>query len=70
MLEIADNSKKDETPFVGINHVHRDKLRTDVRKWMLSKMVPKKYGDKLDLTSEGEKIEVAPIILKPLNKDE
>lgn len=34
---------------------HR-KLQIDTRKWMLSKMQPKKYGDKLDVTSDGEKI--------------
>mgnify|MGYP000426269079 FL=1 len=27
--------------------VQRNRLRVDARKWLLSKMVPKKYGDKL-----------------------
>ncbi len=30
---------------------HR-RLRVDARKWMLSKMLPKKYGDKLELGGE------------------
>lgn len=28
-------------------HVQRSRLRLDTRKWALSKMMPKKYGDKL-----------------------
>lgn len=31
---------------------HR-RLQVDSRKWMLSKMMPKKYGDKLDLEHSG-----------------
>lgn len=37
-------------------HVQRSRLRIDTRKWIASKLKPKKYGDKLDLTSAGEKI--------------
>ena len=33
----------------------RSKLRVDSRKWYLSKMAPKRYGDKLDLTHKGDK---------------
>lgn len=36
--------------------IAHNRLRIDTRKWMLSKMLPKVYGDKLDLTSKGEKI--------------
>lgn len=36
------------------------KLKADNLKWSMSKMKPKKYGDKLDLTSDGEKIAVMP----------
>lgn len=32
------------------------KIRIDARKWLLAKRQPKKYGDKLDLTSGGEKL--------------
>lgn len=37
-------------------HVQRSKLRVDTRKWYVSKVAAKKYGDKLDLTSGGDKI--------------
>jgi hypothetical protein len=42
-----------------VNHdvIQRDNLRVNSRKWVLSRMNPKKYGDKMDLTSDGEKIE-------------
>jgi hypothetical protein len=46
LIEIADT---------GVD-VSRDRLRVDTRKWYLSKVLPKVYGDKLDLTSDGEKL--------------
>lgn len=37
-------------------YAQAQKLRVDTRKWMMSKMKPKKYGDKLDMTSDGKAI--------------
>ncbi len=34
---------------------HR-RLQVETRKWLMAKMKPKKYGDKIDVTSDGEKI--------------
>ncbi len=34
-------------------HVQRSRLRVDARKWLASKLAPKKYGDKLETTVEG-----------------
>jgi hypothetical protein len=34
--------------------VQRSKLRVDTRKWIASKLKPKKYGDHLDVTSDGK----------------
>ncbi|WP_292213135.1 terminase small subunit protein [Mesorhizobium sp.] len=34
-------------------HVQRSKLRVDTRKWLMGKLAPKKYGDKLDLNVGG-----------------
>lgn len=39
-------------------HVQRSRLRIDTRKWYASKVLPKKYGEKLDLTSKGEAMTV------------
>ena len=35
-------------------HVQRSRLRIDSRKWLMSKMKSKKYGDKLDVTTRDE----------------
>lgn len=32
---------------------NRDRLRVDTRKWVASKMKPKKYGDRVELTGPG-----------------
>jgi len=42
--------------------VNRSKLRVDARKWLASKLAPKKYGDKIDVTTGGEKITTPMII--------
>lgn len=63
ILDIVDCEDQDimldEEGNPRTNHdvIQRDRLRVDARKWMLGKMQPKKYGDKLDVTSDGEKIE-------------
>ncbi len=45
VLEVADNSTGDPA---------RDRLRFDARRWYLSKLAPKKYGDKLDVSGTTE----------------
>jgi len=45
---------------------HR-RLKIDSLKWCLSKMNPKKYGDKLDMTSGGEKLPQVTIFQLPDN---
>ncbi len=34
--------------------VKAQQLRIDTRKWIMAKMKPKKYGDKMDVTSDGK----------------
>lgn len=34
-------------------HIHRAKLMADKRQWMLSKLIPKTFGDKVDLSHSG-----------------
>ena len=38
------------------HEVQAVKLEVDTRKWVLSKLRPEVYGDKLDLTSRGERL--------------
>lgn len=40
------------------------RLQVDTRKWIMSKMKPKKYGDKVDVTSDGKAIEGNTIVFK------
>ncbi len=35
----------------------KGRLQVDARKWIASKLLPKKYGERVDLTSAGEKID-------------
>jgi hypothetical protein len=44
MLDIADDVEGDS---------QRDRLRVDTRKWIASKLKPKKYGDKLEHDVSG-----------------
>lgn len=66
MLEIADDGSNDlmtivkgdmEYEMENKEVTNRSKLRLDTRKFIASKLKPKKYGDKLDVTTAGEKIE-------------
>ena len=54
MFAIADGA----TPAT----VNVDRLRVDVRKWVMSKLAPKKYGDKLDVTSGGKRVSQPTIV--------
>ena len=44
LLDIADNEETEP------GKVARDRLRTDKRQWLLSKALPKVYGDKIELS--------------------
>ncbi|WP_278494925.1 hypothetical protein [Chryseobacterium arthrosphaerae] len=58
------DGKKEIKKIQGDMLGHR-KLKVDTIKWQISKLYPKKYGDKLDLTSDGEKIPGSiPLVLE------
>jgi hypothetical protein len=44
--------------------VQKQRLRVDTRKWLLSKLAPKKYGDKLELTGD----ETAPLSIQKIER--
>ena len=65
MLDIADDGTNDwmethDKDGVAIGwkvngeHVQRSRLRLDARKWIASKLKPKKYGDKMDVNHGGQ----------------
>lgn len=59
MLDIVDDSSQDkvidelddEIKIEKTNHeaIQRSRLRYDARKWLISKLHPKKYGDKIEV---------------------
>lgn len=64
LLDIADDGtndwttkeNKEGTEYEVVNHevVARSRLRVDTRKWFLSKVAPKIYGDKLQLGGDKD----------------
>jgi hypothetical protein len=60
ILDIADDGTNDymenedgKTQYNG-DSVQRARLRVDTRKWLMAKMKPKKYGEKLELSGDKE----------------
>lgn len=61
ILEIADDGRNDwmernaEDGGFAVNAeaVRRSQIRIDARKWLLSKLAPKKYGDKIEHDHKG-----------------
>lgn len=59
ILEIADNGTNDWMTVNGHampsrEVLDRSKLRVETRKWLMAKMKPRKYGEKLDMTTNGK----------------
>lgn len=63
LLDISDDARNDWMRQHGKNdegwvangeNVHRSRLRVDTRKWLLSKMLPKKFGDKIEQQITGK----------------
>ncbi len=55
IVDIADDDTNDFTAdkdgklVANSEHIQRSRLRVDARKWIAAKLLPKRYGDKLDL---------------------
>lgn len=67
ILDISDDGTNDwmirrfgdeEIKVPNNEALQRSRLRVDTRKWIMSKMKPKKYGDKIDMTTNGKDIPV------------
>lgn len=71
ITEIADQSDQDwiwdeekQRNIPNHDHIARARLRVDTRKWLLSKVLPKVYGDKVGLEitgKDGGPVQLAPI---------
>lgn len=70
ILAIADDQEgdvyydDDGNAITNHNVIRRAALRVDARKWRLARMQPKKYGDKVDLTSGDKPIGSVPVVLQ------
>lgn len=60
VIEIDDNGRTKEKKGDMLGH---RRLQIDARKWILSKMNPKKYSDKVDITTDGNEIKQTPTII-------
>ncbi len=76
LLDISDDGSNDLMTIQKGNRTYeienkevtnRSRLRVDTRKWLMSKMKPKKYADHIDVTSGGEPLPQP--ILHVLNND-
>jgi hypothetical protein len=74
VIEISDNANadleiatgKDGKPYLRVNGeaIQRSKLRTDNRKWLMSMLAPRTFGDKLDITSDGKALPApSPLVI-------
>lgn len=52
-MEKKNGDDKDSSWVLNSEHVQRSRLRIDSRKWLLSKLKPERYGDKLQHTGGG-----------------
>lgn len=61
----VDDEGKDK---VDYDHIQRSKLRVDARKWMASKLRPKRYGESTTLRNDEESPVKLGVILYPEKK--
>lgn len=61
-IEIADDGSNDTYKTedgeerTNTDVVQRSKLRVDTRKWLVSKLAYRKYGERIDVTTAGDKL--------------
>ena len=62
IIDIADDKTLDITytesgvQIANTEFIARSRVRIDARKWVASKLQPKKYGDKVDVTTNGDNV--------------
>jgi len=54
---------------LGLTDPQYARVVVDAKKWTAARMFPKRWGDKLDVTTAGEKIELAPVVILPPQGD-
>jgi hypothetical protein len=51
---VAFDDTDDEKPFVGVNHIQRDKIKIEALRLASARANPKKYGDKIEIEHSGD----------------
>ncbi len=78
MMEIADDARndwmeqhgKDDVGYqLNGEHIQRSRLRIDARKWILGKLKPKKYGDKISAELTGPDGAPLAFVIRDPSKD-
>ena len=77
IIDIADENYGDKkvlengSEVIDSEFVARSRIKIDARKWIASKLNPKKYGDKVDVTSDNKAIQTNISILNidPLSEN-
>lgn len=59
ILEIADQYDSVQEK-LDTDHIQRAKLRIDARKWLMSKMAPKRFGDKQEIDHKSSDGSMTP----------
>jgi len=59
-----DGKGNEQVTTKRVDNHSRTRLEIDARKWKASKLAPKKFGEKLDVTTGGEKIQNLPPFMK------
>lgn len=65
IIEIADSPNATTNPQTGeveARDPQRDRLRVDARKWVASRLAPKKYGDRITHAGDPDSPLPAPVI--------
>lgn len=78
MVEIAETPVMGDETTIGPNgvtittkdQIQARRLLIDTLKWRLAKEAPKKYGEKLDVTTDGEKLGQVTVFELPNNDRE
>lgn len=79
LVDIADDGTNDymekqtqsgTVVVLNAEHVARSRLRVDTRKWYLSKVLPKIYGERVDLNLGGQKDNPLKIDVTKLSDEE
>lgn len=78
-LDIVDDTSRDkktvdcgdgvEIEKTDTEAIQRSKLRFEARQWLVGKLNPKKYGNKIDVTTNGESLNVPILNIDPLSDE-